>query len=181
MKFIEQNLCSCTHFFIVTLCFYLYGERNVKPFQAVYVSIRTIFVLSTCDGRTLARTETLYFLAVALLFTWMVKEYKAVSSSVSVSKPRFYVKQPRFYVKQTPFLCETTLSPCGRSRIFVDGSVSLGQLPFLFRLDRIVSVWTALFQRKEIFLVFFCNANLSRVIGPRLSLSLSNTVHSLFF
>jgi len=32
-----------------------------------------------------------------------------------------------------------------------------------------------------IFLVFFCNVILSRVIGPRLSLSLKTTVHSWFF
>jgi len=31
-----------------------------------------------------------------------------------------------------------------------------------------------------IFLVFFCNVILSRGIGPRLSLSLKTTVHSLF-
>jgi len=74
------------------------------------------------------------------------------------NKPRFYVKQPRFYVKQ---LC-----------LHVDGPVSLwtdlylwGQLPFLFRLDRIVSVWMALFQRKAIFLVFFCNVISWRVVG----------------
>ena len=83
-------------------------------------------------------------MAVNLHFTWMVKEYKAVSSSVCVSQhrfyvkqPRFYVKQPRFYVKQTPFLCKTTLSPCGWSRIFVDGPVSLGTAPFSFSIVQI--------------------------------------------
>jgi len=75
----------------------LYGERNIKLFQAVYVSVRTILSTFTCEGRTLLRT---YFLAVNLHFTWMVKEYKAVSSSVCVS-------QHRFHEKQTPFLCET--------------------------------------------------------------------------
>ena len=38
-----------------------------------------------------------------------------------------------------------------------------------------------LYLSKEIFLVLFCNVILSRVIGPRLSLSLSTAVHSLFF
>jgi len=140
------------HFLVATLYFYLNGERNIKLFQAVYVSVSTIFAISTCDWRTLPRTENLYFLAATLHFTWMVKEYKAVSSSVRVSqqlflcettlflcetntvsmwnnsvsmwnKPCFYGKQLCFYVKQTPLLCETTLSPCGRTCIFGDSSL----------------------------------------------------------
>jgi len=135
------------------LCFYLNGERNIKLCQAVYVSVRTILAISTSDWRTLPRTETLYFLAATLHFDWMVKEYKAVSSGVRVS-------QHLFLCETTLFLCETnpvskwnnTVSMWNSPVSFVDSPVSLwtilflcGQLPFLFRLDRIVSVWTALF------------------------------------
>jgi len=57
----------------------------------------------------------------------MVKDYKAVLSSVCAKHPAsfsntpFLCETPRFYAQQkTPFLCETNLSPCGRFRIFVD-------------------------------------------------------------
>ena len=84
--------------------------------------------------------------------------------------PRFCVKRPvstrnkknRFYVKQICLHVDGSASLwtnpylCGRTRILVDESASVwtnlylwGQLSFLFRLDRIVSVWTALLQRSS--------------------------------
>ena len=61
MRFCIRNslnrICaSAPIFLVVTLYFYLYGERNIKPFQAVHVPLRTIFVISTCEGGTLFKT-----------------------------------------------------------------------------------------------------------------------------
>jgi len=128
---LNRDCASAPIFLVVTLYFYLNGERNTKQFQAVYMSVRTILAISTCDGRTLPRTETLYFLAATLHFTWMVKEYKAVSSGVRVS-------QHLFLSETTLFLCET--NPVSKW----NNTVSMWNSPASF-VDNPVSMWTALY------------------------------------
>jgi len=123
-KSIEEKLCWCTHFFDRYVMLLLAWWKEYKAISSTMRVGRDDFCnFYLWRADSFSNLNSVFFGRHVSLHL----DGKAVSSSVRVS-------QHRFYVKHTPFLCETTLSSCGRSCIFVDGSVSLGTAPFAFSI-----------------------------------------------